>query len=133
MCAQSKGKKILFIDDDDDLAAALSVLLESAGYQVRRAADGDEGLRMALEDRPDLVLLDFMMPVKSGFATSQEMRRIDALRDVPILALTSFGQNIGEIYGLPSDQARMHIQGFLEKPVEPNVLLERIEQALAAR
>lgn len=133
MCAESNGAKILFIDDDDDLASALSILLESAGYSVRRAADGDEGLRMAMEERPDLVLLDFMMPVKSGFATSQEMRQTDGLRDVPIIALTSFGQNIGEIYGLPSEEARLHIQGFLEKPVEPNVLLERIEQALAAR
>ncbi len=133
MGEQSQGKKILFIDDDDDLVDALSILLESAGYSVRRASDGDEGLRMAQEERPDLVLLDFMMPVKSGFATSQEMRRIEALKDVPIIALTSFGQNIGEIYGLPSDEAQLHIQGFLEKPVEPNVLLERIEEALAAR
>jgi len=132
MRAQSKGKSILFIDDDDDLTDAFSVLLQSAGYAVRRAADGDEGLRMAQEEVPDLILLDFMMPVKSGFATFQEMRQIEILRGVPIIALTSFGQNIGEIYGLSSQEARQQIQGFLEKPVEPNVLLERIEEALAS-
>ena len=132
MCAQDESKKILFIDDDDDLSSALSVLLESAGYAVRRAANGDEGLRMARQERPDLILLDFMMPVKSGFATFQEMRQIEALRSVPIIALTSFGQNIGEIYGLSSQDARQQIQGFLEKPVEPNVLLERIGEALAS-
>jgi DNA-binding response OmpR family regulator len=133
MSAQSKGAKILFIDDDDDLVDALSLLLESSGYSVRRAADGDEGLRMAREETPDLVLLDFMMPVKSGFDTSQEMRQIESLRNVPIIALTSFGQNIGEIYGLSSEDAHRQIQGFLEKPVEPNVLLERIAQALGPR
>jgi two-component system response regulator RpaA len=133
MCAQTSGKKILFIDDDDDLAEALSVLLQSAGYRVCRAADGEEGLRMAREERPDLILLDLMMPVKSGFTTAQELRQSEALLDVPIIALTSFGQNIGEIYGLPSDKAGTQFQGFLEKPVEPNVLLERIEQTLAAR
>lgn len=132
MSAQTTGKKILFIDDDDDLVAALSIMLESAGYHVHRAADGDEGLRMAAEEKPDLILLDFMMPVKSGFATSQELRQIEALRDVPILVLTAFGQNIGEIYGLSPQEARLHIQGCLEKPVEPNVLLERIAEALAS-
>ena len=125
------AKKILFIDDDEDLTSALARLLQGAGYQVRCAADGDEGLRLAAEERPDLVLLDYIMPIKDGFAVCQELRQLPGMADVPIIALTAFGQNIGEIYGLPRQRACQSIADFLEKPVEANVLLDRIVGVLA--
>ena len=125
-------KTILIIDDDDDTAAALSCILESTGYRVRRAADGDEGLRMAAAERPDLILLDFMMPVKDGFCTYRELNDDPNLRRVPIIALTAFGQDIGEEHGLPRGNAPSGIREYLEKPVEPNILLERVAATLKA-
>jgi DNA-binding response OmpR family regulator len=125
-------KTILIIDDDDDTAAALSCILESTGYRVRRAADGDEGLRMAAAERPDLIILDFMMPVKDGFCTCRELSDNPDLRRVPIIALTAFGQDIGEEHGLPRDEASNRIREYLEKPVEPNILLERVAATLKA-
>ena len=122
---------ILFIDDDEDLVHALSRILESEGYSVRHAADGEVGVRMATENRPDLILLDYMMPVKSGFEALCELREINSMTNVPILVLTSFGQNIGEIHGLRRGNDTPLVQDCLEKPIEPNVLLDRIASAIA--
>ena len=132
MPGQTDGKRILLVDDDEDLTSALSRLLEKAGYIVRCATNGDEGLRMAEEEPPDLIILDFMMPVKNGFETCCELHQIPRLHDVPIIVLTAFGQNIGEIHGFTQEDARLHIRNCLEKPVEPNVLLARVAQALSA-
>ena len=121
---------ILFVDDDDDLVDALSYALKRAGYSIRRASDGDQGVHMALQERPDLILMDLMMPVKNGFQACIEIWQDEGLRDVPILALTAFGQSIGEIHGLRLEQSSGKRLDFLEKPVEVNVLLMRIARLM---
>jgi two-component system phosphate regulon response regulator PhoB len=128
---QTFGKTILFVDDDDELREALSLMLERAGHRVQRAANGEQAVRLAAEEPPDLILLDFMMPEKSGFDASRELRRLPGLEEVPIIVLTAFGQNIGEIYGLPQADPSSNIVEYLEKPVEINILLERVNQALS--
>ncbi len=125
------GALILMIDDDEDLAGALAVMLKAQGYRVLLACDGEAGLRVALQERPDLIILDFMMPTMDGFEACRQLRQIDGLRDVPILAMTAFGQNIGEIYGLSSDGKRA-VDDCMEKPVEPNILFQRIASLLTA-
>ena len=124
------AKTILLADDDADLLKAVSRVLEVAGYRVLCAANGDECLRLASEQRPDLVLLDLVMPVKSGFETCEALRRLPGLAGVPIIALTAFGENIGEIHGLMRNGDSCPIQDCLEKPVEFNVLLQRVRAAL---
>jgi len=133
MTAQKPGARILFIDDDEDLVFALSRMLESEGFEVRHAADGNAGVRMAAEDSPDLIILDFMMPIKNGFEACRELTQIKSLRDVPILALTAFGHNIGEVHDMGTSAGPPVVQDYLEKPVSPNVLLERVAAMLAAR
>ena len=130
MAASASTPNLLFIDDDDDLVHALSVVLTRAGYKVRHAPDGEEGVRMAGEDTPDIVLLDFMMPGMNGFEACCELRRLDGMSDVPIIALTAFGRDIGETHGLSHESAEAVVQDFLEKPVEPNILLARLAAAL---
>ena len=131
MPAPTAARKILIIDDDRGFALALAHFLEKAGYAVRRAENGEEGLRMAARESPDLILLDFMMPIKTGFEVCQELRRTPGLCAVPVIVLTAFGQNIGEIHGLRQDEAGTQIRAVLEKPIEPNVLLERLAEALS--
>ena len=87
---------------------------------------------MAAEELPDLILLDFVMPVKDGFAVCEELQQSPALRDVHVIALTAFGRKVGEIYGLRQKEAASHFRECLEKPFEPNVLLERVAQALSS-
>ncbi len=131
MTSERSEATILFIDDDEDLVYALSKMLEHSGYRVRHAPDGEVGVRMAAEEQPDLIILDFMMPAKNGFDALRELREIDGMAGVPVLALTSFGQDIGEIYGLREEESRSFVQDSLEKPVEPNVFLDRVASAVA--
>ncbi len=131
MASKKSKTTILFIDDDEDLVCALSRILEGEGYRVHHAPDGEVGVRMAAEERPDLIILDFMMPVKNGFEALLELRQIDGMTGVPVLALTSFGQDIGELHGLRRGDDKPLVQDCLEKPVEPNVLLDRVASALA--
>lgn len=123
---------ILYIDDDQELADSYSRALERAGYRVRRAADGEEGLSLARREPPDIILLDWMMPGKNGFETCVELRQIQSLRSVPIIVLTSFGQNIQYMHTPSGTAAALQIQDCLEKPVDINVLLCRLEILLAA-
>ena len=125
MSNRKSNALILVIDDDEELAGALAIMLKAQGYRVVCACDGEVGLGIARQERPDLIILDFMMPTMDGFDTCRQLRQIDGLRDVPVLAMTAFGQNIGEIYGLSSDGKRA-VDDFMEKPVEPNILFERV-------
>lgn len=131
MTSKTPKKTVLIIDDDDDMAHALERILSVGGYAVIRASDGNEGVRMAVREKPDLILLDFMMPGKNGFDACADIRQVPELDHAPILALTAFGREIGEIYGSGKDgNPCPGICDYLEKPVEPNVLLERIALAL---
>jgi len=125
-----RGRTVLIIDDDEDFRDPIGIVLGAKGYTVRLAGDGDEGLRMAAEERPDLILLDFLMPGKNGFETSRELAGTPALADVPVLALTSFGNSALDYYDPGSRQAPRNIRGFLEKPIDFSVLIARVAAAL---
>jgi DNA-binding response OmpR family regulator len=133
MTVATAKPNVLIIDDDDDFAHAIVCVLEEEGYTVRRAADGAQGVAAAREMSPDLILLDFMMPIKDGFDACKELRTIPALRHVPIVAMTAFGQDIGIVYGTDRDSSKFDIQDCLEKPVEINVLLQRMADLLPQR
>jgi DNA-binding response OmpR family regulator len=130
MSPATAPRRILIIDDDDALTGALVRLLQAEGYQVRRAADGEEGIRMAEQEPPDLILLDFMMPLKNGFDVCTDLQNIARLRAVPVLVMTAFGQDIGETHGVSMQKPPANIRGRLEKPFEINVMLERVARAL---
>jgi len=130
MSPAAAPRRILIIDDDDALTGALVRLLQAEGYGVRRAADGEEGIRLAVQEPPDLILLDFMMPLKTGFDVCEDIQNIASLRDVPVLVMTAFGQDIGETHGVSMQKPPANIRGRIEKPFEINVLLERVASAL---
>jgi len=131
MAEPAAGKQILIVEDDDDIATAFARIFEAEGYVVRRAADGEEGLALAREGRPDLVLLDLMMPVKDGVSTCRELKQLPGLRDVPVIVLTAYGEDVAELYGEEGGKTASCVFSRLEKPVEPNVLLEHVSRALA--
>ena len=80
---------ILFLDDNPDVRLALTTLLLDEGYEVAEASDGDLGLEVARERKPDLILLDLMMPRMDGFATLRELKSDENLADVPVVVLTA--------------------------------------------
>lgn len=125
------AKKILIIDDDRDVASALMRVLQSHGYTACHAADGEQGVRMAEKEKPDLILLDFFMPFKNGFEVCREIRENSEISSVPIIALTAFGQDIGEVHGMTRNGETLEFQDRIEKPFEFNALLYRMEKIIS--
>ena len=88
---KAMNKRILVVDDEPDSRKMLKAHLEACGYEVSEAEDGFEAVEKALEELPDLVIMDMAMPLVDGVHSTRTMREHDRLRDVPIIALTAFG------------------------------------------
>ncbi|MCB0698163.1 MAG: response regulator transcription factor [Chitinophagaceae bacterium] len=117
--------KILIVDDEPDIVEFISYNLKSKGYQIATAYDGIEALRKAKEFRPDLVLLDVMMPNKDGMQTLRELRQTPDLENVAIIFLTALSDEKSEIEGL-----KLGADDYIAKPIKPELLLTRIAAAL---
>jgi DNA-binding response OmpR family regulator len=115
--------RILVIEDELPMRTALRDCLESEGYRVLAAADGESGLKRAIEDKPDLILLDIMMPRLDGFAVCAEVRRLN--NPVPILMLTAKGQIEDRVHGLD-----LGADDYLVKPFSTEELLARVRALL---
>lgn len=120
--------KVLIIDDDQDLNIAIETLLGLRDFQVLSATNADEGVRIAREERPDVVLLDILLSPRSGIEVYQELRADPALKDTKILIVTALKQKIHEDRFAPELEACWEAEGFLDKPVEPEALVERIRE-----
>lgn len=92
---ESKAK-ILLVDDDEDFVEATKLVLESKPYEVIVAQDGDEGLAKARKEKPDLIILDVIMPVKDGFSAAEQLKKDTELQKIPVIMLTSFAIKGGE-------------------------------------
>lgn len=124
-------KSILLIDDDTDFVEATRMVLESRAYRVTVALDGVEGLRLARQAPPDLIILDVIMPFKDGFTVCEELKRDPVLTGVPVLMLTSFAERHGDA-GVPvSAGFGLEAEDYLDKPAPPGVLLSRVERLLS--
>ena len=122
--------KILLVDDDPDFVEATKTILESKPYQVITALSGDEGLRKAREERPDLIILDIIMPPPDGFMVCRELKKDPQLSKVPVLMLTSFSSRYMETSIPLSEGLTLEAEDFVDKPVAPEELLIRIERLL---
>ena len=121
--------KILIVDDDPDFVEATRMVLESAGYQVISAANGDEGLRKVQEENPDLIILDVIMKtVLDGLNMSQEIANDPIRSKIPILMVTSIA-NSDYAALFPTDE-QIHIDDFVSKPIAPDDLLQRVARLL---
>src|SRR5262245_26133122 len=116
--------KILVIDDDKSIVEMLKFLLSRAGHTVSTALDGKAGLTAAQQEKPDLIILDVMMPEMDGFTVSGTLFKDPALRKIPILILTARG-NTKDIFNLVPN-----VSLYIEKPFESRDLLEQIKKLL---
>jgi two-component system alkaline phosphatase synthesis response regulator PhoP len=115
--------RVLIIEDEPGLVLTLTDLLASEGYMVESAMDGTNGLRLASEGAFDLILLDVMLPGKSGFDVCRDLRARDV--KTPVMMLTARGQVIDKVLGL-----KLGADDYLTKPFEPMELLARMEAML---
>jgi len=122
--------KILIVDDDIDFTESTKIILESKPYEVIVAHEGDEGLRKAKEENPDLILLDIIMPVKDGFAAAEQLKKDAQLSKIPVLMLTAFSSKRQESSIPVSRGFALEAEDYIEKPVSPEELLSAIEKCL---
>jgi DNA-binding response OmpR family regulator len=119
-------KKILVVEDDAKIAAALRIRLEAAGYEVVTAGDGFSGLKMTMTHRPQLILLDIMMPVGMGFSVAERLKDL-GLGDIPIIFITASKRS-----GLRKTAQRLGAAGFFEKPYDAEELLAAVHLILGS-
>ena len=125
--------KILIADDDQDIRDSLQAILEGRQYTVVTAADKTEGMEKIKTEKPDLIILDVMMTAwQDGFDMARELKKDPQFKDMPILMLTGIKDQTGiDFKSTAGDPTWCPVDGFLDKPVEPNILLAEIERLLS--
>ena len=122
------GCKILIADDEPNILISLEYLMKREGYAVSVARDGAEALDTLRRERPTLVLLDVMMPTKTGFEVCQEVRADDELKDTLILMLTAKGRDTDVAKGLA-----LGANDYITKPFSTKELVQKVRELLAAK
>ncbi len=117
--------KVLCVDDDHDQRLLLSFLLERQGLDVRTACDGEEGVAVAQEWLPDLILMDLMMPGVDGFEAAKRLRADERTAQIPILALTAYGEE-----KMQSKAKAVGMDGFVLKTILPADLSDVLREHL---
>jgi len=115
--------KILIVDDSPTQIANLEKLLEGQGHEIITAPNGVEGVARAKDDRPDLILMDVVMPELNGFQATRKLNRDDATKDIPIIIVSTKDQETDRIWGM-----RQGAKGYLVKPPTREELLEAIAE-----
>jgi DNA-binding response OmpR family regulator len=116
---------ILVADDEEDILALVAYRLEQAGYDVVQASDGDAALDLAKELRPDLAVIDVMMPRKDGYEVTEEMRGDDVASKVPVILLTARVQEADVKRGFEAGA-----DDYIKKPFSPDELRSRVQAVL---
>lgn len=119
------SKKILIADDEPNILISLEFLMKREGYEVVVARDGQEALAAIEKERPALVLLDVMMPVKTGFDVCHEVRASESLRDTLILMLTAKGRDTDVAKGLA-----LGANAYMTKPFSTKELVQKVREML---
>jgi two-component system phosphate regulon response regulator PhoB len=127
-------KRVLIVDDDVDIAKLVSKLVEQAGYEAVVAKNGVEGMERVREDRPDLIILDILMPKQSGIRMYRELKTEESFQDIPVIVLSAIApksffrsqQVLDEFRGQSVPQP----EAYMEKPEEPEELMELMKRIL---
>lgn len=116
-------KKILLVDDEEDLRKMLKFRLEALEYDVLEAKDGQQGLERARSDKPDLIILDLMLPKIDGFKVCRMLKFDERYKNIPVIMFTARAQKEDEELG-----KQMGADAYITKPFEPEVLMKEIKK-----
>ena len=114
--------KVLIIEDNIQNMYMLTYLLESENYKVLQASSGPAGINLALDEKPDVILLDIQLPQMDGYQVAAELRKYDELKKLPVIAVTS--------YAMPGDKEKAiesGATGYIEKPINPDTFISQME------
>ncbi|MGD9007100.1 MAG: response regulator [Desulfobacteraceae bacterium] len=118
--------KVLVIEDNDQNLYLVTFLLKKNGFAVVAARNGRDGIKMACEQMPELILLDIQLPGMNGYEVARQLCRIDAVKEIPIVAVTS--------YAMVGDREKAldaGCTGYIEKPIQPETFIEDIKQFIS--
>jgi len=118
-------KRVLVIEDNEDNMKLITFILEKQGYDTIRAQTGREGIRLAVSEHPDFILLDIQLPDMDGLEVLKAIRSADACSGIPTIAITSFAMS--------GDRERFiaaGCNGYIEKPIDPETIITKIRQAI---
>jgi len=118
----SESKKILIVDDEEDIIEFLTYNLENQGFIVEAALDGEEGIQKAKQFNPDLILLDVMMPKMDGIEVCQQLREFPQFKNTIISFLTARGEDYSQLAGFEAGADE-----YITKPIRPKVLVARVK------
>ena len=121
----SDRKRILIVDDEKDLVDILKARLEIEGYEILAAYDGQEGLEKAQEEKPDLILLDVMMPKMNGYQVCRLLKYDEEFQNIPVIIITARGQEQDKMTG-----DEVGADEYITKPFENGVLFAKIKELL---
>ena len=125
--------KILIVDDDPELVGSTTAVLESSGYSVAAATDGEAGYAKARQDPPDLILLDVMMKTdREGFEIARKLKADAATRSIPVILVTGIRKAMHLPFSFEPDEDWLPVKAVLEKPIRPEVLLQSVKDALGS-
>ena len=116
-------KKILIIDDDEDIISLIKIILENESYSVIGASSGEEGIKTAIKQKPELILLDIMMPVMDGWEILKMLRTEESTRKIPVAMLTCKTDVKDKLTGLQEGAI-----DYITKPFSPEELIERVDK-----
>ena len=123
-------KKVLLVDDDVDFCEATKLLLESKGFEVLLAYDGKQGLDKIRAERPDLVILDVMMPEMNGYDVCVVLKADSELKEIPTILLTAVDQDMFKTHYTQHMGLMTEADDYIAKPVESAELVKRVEDLL---
>jgi two-component system response regulator VicR len=122
-------RRILCIEDEPEMIDLIRLILERKGFQVIGAVGGAEGITAIRREKPDLILLDLMMPDIDGWEVYQQMKADEALSKIPVIVITAKAQSIDKVLGLHVAK----VDDYITKPFNPRELQESVERILRAR
>ena len=120
-----KSPRILLVDDEPDILKMVRLRLETAGYQVSVAADGEEGLQKAMLEHPDLMILDLMLPKLNGYEVCKALKQDPKFRSIPIILFTAMAQEKDEKAGFACGA-----DAYMRKPFHSQELLAEVQRLL---
>ncbi len=125
----TKKTKVLCIEDEPEMIDLVKLILERKGFEVMGAVGGREGLEVIRRERPDLILLDLMMPDVDGWEVFRQMKAEEDLKNIPVIVVTAKAHNIDKVLGLRI----VKVEDYITKPFGPQELLDSIEKVLSAK
>jgi CheY-like chemotaxis protein len=128
------AKKVLVVDDELDIRTFIITLLETEGYKPLSAKDGKEGLEIARQNKPSLIILDVMMPKESGITMYRDLKNDPELKDTPVIMLSALSRKTffhsQKVLDEYKEEKIPEPSAYIEKPPEPEELLEAIQNCL---